>query len=181
MKSVHKVFQYHLYSNFWNACARVRENWKLTPTHFILFYFIALSSLISPSQRLLGMQFGNIPSIPCVQLVVWWFQSLQRRLGAPRSWWFLLIKLVFPVNKGTLAVLTGTVFWYSACGHAPCYATWPGVGASSCNIVAVPCTFLTCGLCCLYKFVLSEKSCLFHIRTKFCLVIFPFCIFFTSL
>ena len=69
-------------------------------------------------------------------------------------------------------------------GDAPCYATWSGADASSCKTVAVPCTFLACGLagcCCLYKFVLSEKSCLFlciRIRTKFCLVISPSCMYF---
>jgi hypothetical protein len=62
------VFQYHLYSKFWNVrglCTR-----KPTATHFILFYFVELSSLISSFAAVAWDADGNIPSIPCVPLVV---------------------------------------------------------------------------------------------------------------
>jgi hypothetical protein len=67
--AVHKLFQYHLYCKFWKACAHFIL--KPTPAQFILFYFIVLSPLLCASLAAVAWDTdGNIPSIPCVSLVV---------------------------------------------------------------------------------------------------------------
>jgi hypothetical protein len=50
---------------------------------------------------------GNIPALPCVPLVLWWLWSVQRRLGTPRSWWFLLSLLPCPLQGCTCCLVSG--------------------------------------------------------------------------
>lgn len=72
---------------------------------------------------------------------------------------FQLLLLPVPSFEFELSRVVACAMFHG--GDAPCYATWPRAGASSCEFVAVSCTFLARGLadcCCLYNFLLSNNN-----------------------